>query len=289
MVEMAAHVAAVQAAATAAAATAEIYFDANLPTKSAFAEINLVLGASGRHADDLIGDACALATDLPRTLAEVCAGRLTQYRARVILNQICGLEGEERAAAEADVLAVAARLSPAKLREKCQRTVARINPDAVIKRRQAERKKRHVSVHPAPDGMAGFFAHLDGAKAHEMFGIVDTVARAAKTPGDERTIDERRADALYDLICNPLSGEKRVRWQAQILIPRGTVLGLNGEPGYLPGYGPIPADLCRELAADATWRRILTDPVTNTTLDISPKRYRPRAGAPPPGDDPPPF
>jgi hypothetical protein len=43
-----------------------------------------------------------------------------------------------------------------------------------------------------------------------------------------------------------------VRWQANILIPLGTVLGLTGEPGHLPGHGPIPADLCRELAADAT-------------------------------------
>jgi hypothetical protein len=35
--------------------------------------------------------------------------------------------------------------------------------------------------------------------------------------------------------------------------------------------------MCRELAADATWRRILTDPLTNTTLDVHPKRYRPGA------------
>ncbi|HEY3604312.1 MAG TPA: hypothetical protein VGL04_06540, partial [Sporichthyaceae bacterium] len=86
-----------------------------------------------------------------------------------------------------------------------------------------------------------------------------------------------RADAFYDLMCRPQNGAKRVHWHAQILIPAGTVLGLTGEPGHLPGYGPIPAQMCQELAADATWRRILTDPVTNTTLDIAPKRYRPGA------------
>jgi hypothetical protein len=269
MVHMAAHVAAVEQS------------DRHLHTlnslKSAYAEINLMLNASGRHADDRIGAACALAVDLPRTLAAVCAGEITEYRAIVILDQTCGLRGAERAAGEAEALGVAAVLTPARLREKVQRIVARINPGAVIKRRQAERSKRNVSVYPQPDGMATLVAYLSAEDAHEIFGVIDTAARGAKTPGDQRSIEERRADALHDLICAPSTGEKRVGWHAQILVPLGTVLGLNGEPGYLPGYGPIPAEICRELAADATWRRILTDPVTNTTLDVAPKRYRPGA------------
>jgi hypothetical protein len=269
MVHMAAHVEAVERS------------DRALHTKdataSAYAEINLELHASGRHADDRIGEACALAAYLPGTLAAMCAGQLTQHRAVVILNQTCGLRGAELAAAEAEALGVAAALTPAKLREKLQRIVARINPDAVVRRRKAELKRRNVAVYPQPDGMATLVAYLSAQDAHAMFGIIDTAARGARTPGDQRTVDERRADALRDLICHPSSGQKRVHWQAQVLVPAGTVLGLNGEPGYLPGHGPIPAELCRILAADATWRRILTDPVTNTTLDIAPKRYRPGA------------
>ncbi|MBM4524727.1 DUF222 domain-containing protein [Rhodococcus hoagii] len=36
-----------------------------------------------------------------------------------------------------------------------------------------------------------------------------------------------------------------------------TLLGFDDAPGYLSGYGAIDADLARELAADATWKRIL--------------------------------
>jgi hypothetical protein len=268
MVHMAAHVDSVE--------RSERRLHTKDATASAYAEINLVLNASGRHADNRIGEACGLAADLPRTLAAVCAGELTQYRAIVVLNQTDGLSGGERAGAEAEALGVAAGLTPARLREKLQRIVARINPDAVVKRRKAEAKKRNVAVYPAPDGMATLVAYLAAEDAHAIFGVIDTVARGAETPGDERTIDERRVDALVDLLLRP-NGEERVRYQAHILVPAGTVLGLNGEPGYLPGYGPIPAEVCRELAADATWRRILTDPVTTTTLDIAPKRYRPGA------------
>ncbi|WP_246097880.1 HNH endonuclease signature motif containing protein [Rhodococcus spelaei] len=37
-----------------------------------------------------------------------------------------------------------------------------------------------------------------------------------------------------------------------------TLLGLDDLPGYLAGYGPIDADLARELAEDGTWRKVLT-------------------------------
>jgi hypothetical protein len=111
MVHMAAHVADVQAAATAAAAAAtdpdERFYDANLPVKSAYAEINLVLNISGRNADTRIGQARELAARLPRVLAAVCAGELTQHRAVIILEQTCGLDDEELAEAETKVLAAA--------------------------------------------------------------------------------------------------------------------------------------------------------------------------------------
>jgi hypothetical protein len=41
-----------------------------------------------------------------------------------------------------------------------------------------------------------------------------------------------------------------------------TLLGLADHPGEIPGYGIIPAGLARQLAADGTWRRLVTDPQT---------------------------
>ncbi|MFF0818289.1 HNH endonuclease signature motif containing protein [Rhodococcus sp. NPDC003318] len=37
-----------------------------------------------------------------------------------------------------------------------------------------------------------------------------------------------------------------------------TLLGLNDLPGYLAGHGWIDADLARDIAADGTWRKVLT-------------------------------
>ncbi len=54
-----------------------------------------------------------------------------------------------------------------------------------------------------------------------------------------------------------------------------TLLGLDDGPGQLTGYGPVPADLARTLAQDATWQRLLTDPATGILTDYSTTTYTP--------------
>jgi hypothetical protein len=51
-----------------------------------------------------------------------------------------------------------------------------------------------------------------------------------------------------------------------VIVPITTLLGLDEHPGELVGYGPIPAPLAREIAAEGTWRRLLTDPASGTLL-----------------------
>ncbi len=51
------------------------------------------------------------------------------------------------------------------------------------------------------------------------------------------------------------------------------LLGLDEQPAELAGYGPIPASLAREIAAEGTWRRLLTDPVSGTLLDYGRTTY----------------
>ncbi|MFC8798427.1 HNH endonuclease [Promicromonospora sp. NPDC057138] len=66
-----------------------------------------------------------------------------------------------------------------------------------------------------------------------------------------------------------------VRPQIRITISAGALLGLDDTPGQLDGYGPIPADIAAQIAADATWQRLLTDPVTGILTDYSTTTYQP--------------
>jgi hypothetical protein len=63
--------------------------------------------------------------------------------------------------------------------------------------------------------------------------------------------------------------------QIRVTVALTTLLGLDQLPGELAGYGPIPADIARELAAEGTWRRLVTDPVSGALLDYGTTRYRP--------------
>ena len=56
-----------------------------------------------------------------------------------------------------------------------------------------------------------------------------------------------------------------------------TLLGLQDNPAELAGYGPIPADLARTLAADGRWRRMILEPQTGDLLDLGHSSYKPTA------------
>jgi hypothetical protein len=60
-----------------------------------------------------------------------------------------------------------------------------------------------------------------------------------------------------------------------VVVDLPTLLGLAERPGELPGYGPVPAAVARELARDRDWVRWLTDPVSGALLDRGGRRYRP--------------
>jgi hypothetical protein len=63
--------------------------------------------------------------------------------------------------------------------------------------------------------------------------------------------------------------------QVRVTIAASTLLGLDDQPGDLEGYGAIDAVTARALAAGGDWQRIVTDPLTEQTLDVGRRRYRP--------------
>jgi len=68
----------------------------------------------------------------------------------------------------------------------------------------------------------------------------------------------------------------RQRQQASVIIEAATALHLADEPGFVPGYGWVPAPIAREILADAeSWRRWLLDDSTRVIIDAGAVRYRP--------------
>jgi hypothetical protein len=65
--------------------------------------------------------------------------------------------------------------------------------------------------------------------------------------------------------------------QIQVTADWQVLAGISQDPAHLHGHGPITAHRARTLAygPDATWRRLLTDPLDPTNLNPGRERYRP--------------
>ena len=67
------------------------------------------------------------------------------------------------------------------------------------------------------------------------------------------------------------------RPDVSVVVTLATLLGLAADPAHVPGLGPIPADIARDLAADGAWRLWITDPSTGHVTATGSRTYTPTA------------
>ncbi|WP_197522823.1 DUF222 domain-containing protein [Occultella aeris] len=94
----------------------------------------------------------------------------------------------------------------------------------------------------------------------------------ADTGTDPRVFPPARGQGLPRVWPVGVLGGRR----AQILIRVSLTTLMGGDdPGDVEGLGPIPADVARAFAAGGTWRRLVTDPISDRVLDYGTTRYEP--------------
>lgn len=133
-------------------------------------------------------------------------------------------------------------------------------------------------IEPDPDPEPGSGphpgTHTDGGDAEEQSGVGGTGAAAepnalGAAPEHRGTAQPPRAPRM-----GPVSPGKPL---IEVLVPYSTLTGATHEPCEFVGYGAIPPDMAREIAADAVWRRLVTDPLSGALLDHGRTIYRPPA------------
>jgi len=237
----------------------------------------------------------ALSLDrLPETRLALSTGRLDLVKTRAIVDATDVLDQEAASAVEARVLPRAPEQTVGRLRQSLARAVISADPRAAQMRQERAVVDRRVELWALPDGMAAIYAALPAADALACHTWITALAEKAKGSGDQRTLDQRRADVLADLAHSVLvrtppggagadassSGDELPRrhgrrTQIQVAVAATTLLGCDDQPGELAGYGPITAEVARLLAGDGTWQRILTDPQSGAVTDVGTTRYRP--------------
>jgi hypothetical protein len=290
------------------------FTDARHGVRGAASVVSAELRLSPAAAVTRVALACELAGELPATLAALDAGRIDGYRARVIAEQTrpLGPVPELRRSVEAALLERAHKQTATQLRSAARKAVLAADPASAAERHQKARAGRFVSA-PCPelDGMASLFIRMPAEDAVALYTAIDAAARLIRwtadtgstdtgtgvsaSGGDQRTLDEVRADVLAGLgwsallsghlgCCHPdcahvnqrLGNGRRGRPVCvNVTVAYTTLIGVDDQPAHLEGYGPITADVARRLAGHGVWRRILTDPATGAVLDVGRQRYAP--------------
>ena len=204
--------------------------------------------------------------------------------------------------------------TPTQVVSKMKAAIAKLAPVEFEEAVAVAQERRSVDCYPQANGMAQIVALLPAADAQMVMLAIDKLARlnkehvieeknlrerqmarftsGAKVAGKAALIDREaiaiaqridafRADALTQLANNYLQSTldqgvthgRPVTLNLTMDLP--TLLGLAENPGNLKGYGPIPASVARQLAADAKWRKFITDPVTGELLDVGRSSYEP--------------
>ncbi len=102
------------------------------------------------------------------------------------------------------VVPVAIEKTPEILGRWLNQFIAEVEPDETDERLRRSFDDRYVSVRPDIDGISVLHAALSSVDAAAVDQILNALASIAE-PGDERTKQQRRADALVDLLCGRIS------------------------------------------------------------------------------------
>jgi hypothetical protein len=287
-------------------------------------EVAMAMTWTARAAGWQLSLAEDLVERLPAVFAAFDSGEIDVPRANVFALETCGLDEAVARRVADQLIGEAPRLTTGQLRVRLRRLVIAADPERASRNAKEQVKERRVVAELTSEGTADLRGYdMPPHRVAAAMERLTAIARAAKSGGDTRKLDQLRADALLDLLVgegvatggavsgapagdteprptppvpesdgvddavDPDHAELAPFWSAgfdqlptsrpgprgslpgprrgvvDIQVPLTTLIGLTHFPGELAGYGPVIADIARQVVAeqpDATWRFSVYDP-----------------------------
>ena len=254
--------------------------DTTQSVRSLAAELACAVGMADRTLEAHMNDAQVLRDRFARTFTALREGRLSRAHAQVIADEGIRLGDDDvRSEYETLVLEIVPHLTTGRLRVAAAAIAEQLHPVPLAERHADARALRRVTVRDAGDGMAELWALLPAPLAHAHPRPADPFrshrnrrcsAPLAPAPAeadrpdespvtDDRTMDQRRADILCDVLLTGHSttaeidrdggaGIDAIRGIVQITVPLpvlagddgGAVATLTGRGTARSGLRPTP-------------------------------------------------
>lgn len=277
--------------------------------KSFVREVAVARRCSDQAAAKEVYLAVALVRSHPRTLALLRAGRMPEWNAKVLVGECAGCDPLVAKTVEEQVAERACGLTPTRIRDEVRKTELRVDADAAAARSAKAATGRGIAFHAGYDDQATLVLSGPVLPLAQFFEAVTASARAARAAGDPRGLDALRFDLAVgmphtvppasahhdgatDIDSDPATAartpasaatvssdwrldRRRVRpVQVLLHLPVTTALGLDNEPGWLPGYGWVSAPQCRQWLTVAELRQVCVDP-SGFVVDSADRVVRP--------------
>lgn len=210
-----------------------------------------------------LGLARVVRRELPHTWAAWRAGSITEWRATLIARETACLSLEHRLAVDEAVAADAGVLEAMSERQVvavAQIEAGRLDAAAQVARRRRAESERRVSIRPAPDSMVWLTTLLPAKEGVATYATLTREADRARAQGDSRTRGQVMADCLVQSVLERTGSADQTaagRPRRSLPVTLGVVMsdhalfGGADDAAHLEGFGPIPAELAREIVCGA--------------------------------------
>ena len=168
-------------------------------------EIGLAVTTTKYHVERRVSMTRRLQTETPDVWDAWLAGDIDELKAQRINHALLKLVREEsKRALNMLVVPVAVTKTPELLGRWLNQFVAQAEPEESDERIRRSLEDRYVSVRPDLDGVSFLSACMSSLDAQSVELLLEALAGAAE-PGEKRTKQQRRADALVDLLLGRIS------------------------------------------------------------------------------------
>ncbi|WP_109471913.1 HNH endonuclease [Ornithinimicrobium cavernae] len=198
--------------------------------------------AGGRH----LGFARAVVHEMPHTHAAMTEGWIGEWTAMELVRETACLAREHREVVDARLSERLPVDSHKKLVAAARAMAYELDPYSFVNQGRKAATHRRVSVRPAPEVMSIVTGFLPVAQGVACYKALDDAARSLRAAGDERTLDQLRAD----LFAERLTGKKPaddVDIELGLVMTDTALLGLDETAARLEHFGPLPAPMARDL------------------------------------------
>jgi hypothetical protein len=253
------------------------------------AEIAAALNISRGRAARRLDYAISLRERLPEVAKAFVRGDFDFRMMALLVNRTDNVDDAVIAELDRQLAARAAKwmtMSGLKLEERIDMWITKYDP-AGVREPRTPGDDRYVHIGPIAPGAAGIWAKLDLPDGIAIDDRLDAVA-ATVCENDPRTQSQRRSAAMtavfagqFWLVCQcgaqdcAAAGAQRHEALSKVVIEviaaQTTLSGQSDNPGYVAGYGPVPAAQLRDWASTATLRPVAIPPA------CAEPQYRPSA------------